>query len=605
MQTAKFKINPKIKILKSKFIKLGLLAIIWNLTLGIGNPSWAAEENVLEINLDTAAPTQPLPQIFKPGIDLSGRGLHRELAWPQAAAAPEPIFRWQKEVGFDAGLYRLQYSFWEISQFAKARQLQDKLLANYEKVIKSVSDAGGVVVLNIYGTPAGLGKVLDKKSPPLDLKEYKELIKNTIRYFSCEKKYNVWYEIWDAPDLDDFFLGKRQEYLNLYRAAAEAVKELRAEYKLHIPLGGPSTSWWFQSPEGNTIITPEHSLIYELIKFCYRFRLPLDFISWHSYSTDPQADKEATIYRKPPVQLIRAWLGYFDFDRDTPLIVDEWNYDRNANLLPERKEKAHIAAAYLFSRLKNMREAGLDRQVFFCLEDFQDNKEGVVRNVGVFSFDPEHSGYRGWPKAIYSAFRMLGLLGKNSCALKLDDEFVGALAAKDPGPATVIIYNYIDPDIGMNFVSRNISTLGAAERKIILAAINSGKLEKFLRGELEVGALRVTKKIRALLKKAKALSEAAQDNLARGRKVKLVWKNLPKNYRLLRYEIGSTCAFDCEFAAAAAGETNGQQNYELALDLHPYSTVMLVLEELPPPQEKEAPVVAAANATESNASHKD
>ncbi len=38
---------------------------------------------------------------------------------------------------------------------------------------------------------------------------------------------------------------------------------------------------------------------------------------------------------------------------------------------------------------------------------FQNNKEGLVRNVGIFSYDSEHSVYKGSPKAVYNAFRML------------------------------------------------------------------------------------------------------------------------------------------------------------------------------------------------------
>ena len=54
-------------------------------------------------------------------------------------------------------------------------------MANYENIIKKITDAGGIVILDIFGTPAGLGKALDKKSPPWDLKAFKELVKSYIR----------------------------------------------------------------------------------------------------------------------------------------------------------------------------------------------------------------------------------------------------------------------------------------------------------------------------------------------------------------------------------------------------------------------------------------
>ena len=123
----------------------------------------------------------------------------------------------------------MQYNLWEISQFSKDKDAEAKLIANYEEILKNITDAGGIIILDIFGTPAGLGQVLDKKSAVRDIRLFKELIKGNIRELSCNKKYNIWYEVWEAPDLDDFFLGRKQEYLNLYRAVAESVEELEAE----------------------------------------------------------------------------------------------------------------------------------------------------------------------------------------------------------------------------------------------------------------------------------------------------------------------------------------------------------------------------------------
>ncbi|MDD5155781.1 MAG: hypothetical protein PHF11_04760, partial [Candidatus Omnitrophica bacterium] len=272
-----------------------------------GQPCFA-QSDTLELNLDVNSATIVLPKIFRADIDLAGRGFHKDKTWPQNLAAQSAIDSWQRDIGF-SNFYRLQYNLWEINELAKDKEAQDKLLSNYDGIIKTINDAGGIVILDIFSTPAGLGKALDKKSAPWNLKAFKALAKQTIQRLSCDKKYNIWYEVWSAPDLDDFYLGRKQEYLNLYRVVAEAVSELRSEYKIHIPVGGPSTSWWFQNLDGNTIVTPERSLIYELIRFCYSHHLPLDFISWHGYSTDPKAEREITAYNKTGIALIRDWLS--------------------------------------------------------------------------------------------------------------------------------------------------------------------------------------------------------------------------------------------------------------------------------------------------------
>lgn len=541
---------------------------------------FAQQTEGLEFTLDVNANTVPLPRVFKPAIDLSGRGFHRQISWPQTLAAKEVMDIWQKDIGF-SGLFRMQYSLWEISQLAKDKELQDKLLSNYEDIFKNITEAGGIVILDIFGTPAGLGKVLDKRIPPQDLKAFKELMKNTIYNLSCRKKYNIWYEIWTAPDLDDFFLGRKQDYLNLYRQAAEVIKELETNAKLHIPLGGPSVSWWFQNFEGNNILTPERSFIYELIKFCYRYRLPLDFITWHGYTTDPRAEGKITRYKKTAVGLIRDWLSYFNFERNIPLIVDEWNFDRDANVLPEREENSYIAASYIPSRINNMYKAGIDYQVYFSLEDFQNNKEDVVRNVGIFSFDSEYTEYRGAPKSIYNIFRMLANLGTNMFSQKLEDEFAGVIATKSREGIALLIYNYIDPEIVTSFLSKDIAILNDAERRFLLNLIKQDKLEKIMLGQSDIVTLRTSNRVKAILKKALELNSRAKRLKASARNMKINIKNLKNHSLYQRYTVDSSCGLNCAFVPVEEQEINPTELYQEELLLEPYSVHLIILKTKP------------------------
>ncbi|MFH1441594.1 MAG: hypothetical protein ABIH18_06115 [Candidatus Omnitrophota bacterium] len=540
-----------------------------------------AQDNLVEINLDVNSDTSALPKIFKPNMDLSGRGLHYEKEWPQSVAAKEVLDIWQKEIGF-SGIYRLQYNFWEINENAKDNDKQKKLLENYESIFKRVTDAGGIIILDLFGTPAGLGKVLDKKSPPLDFRAYKEFVKSYIRELSCNKRYNIWYEVWSAPDLDDFFLGRKQEYLAMYRAIAEGVRELELETKVNIPLGGPSTSWWFQNPDGNSIVTPERSLIYDLIKYCYRYHLPLDFISWHAYSTDPKAEQEVTRYSKTPAALIREWLSYFSFDKDMPLIISEWNYDSGANILPARQEKANICASFIPARINNMFEAGLDYQVYFCLEDFQNNKERVVRNVGVFLFDKQSQAYKGGVKSIFNVLEMLAGLGKNRFILpKINDEFIGGIASKGNDTITVLIYNYIDPYLSRNYLSRNIALLNDSERKMLLNFIRSDELEKIIYHKLDISSLQTTNKVKAMLKKAQELNDNANIFMSSVREVKLNIKNLEGNYSYSKYIVDSSCSLDCAFSPVESKQIDCLGPYKETLIMPAYSVQMIILKKEP------------------------
>ncbi|MFH1128171.1 MAG: hypothetical protein WAW67_02010 [Candidatus Omnitrophota bacterium] len=543
---------------------------------------FAQTSDDLELVIDVNSNTIATPSIFKPNIDFSGRGLNYQPGWPQELAAQEVLETWQKDIGF-GGIYRIQYNLWEIYQLAKDKEKQDKLLANYEKVIKKISEAGGTVILNIYGTPAGLGKVLDRKSPFFDFRAFKELVKSHIKNLSCDKRYNIWYEVWNAPDLDDFFLGRKQEYLNLYRAVGESIKELEIETRLHIPVGGPSTSWWFQNSGGNTILTPERSLIYELIKFCYGYRLPLDFITWHAYSTDPKAEKEVIRYNKNAIALVRDWLTYFHFNRDTPLVIDEWNFDSGANVLPERGENSAVASSYIVSRIKNSYDAGLNYQLYFSLEDFYNEKENVVRNVGAFWFDQDSKEYKGGPKNIYNIFKMLAALGKNMhFSLKLEDEFVGAISTKDKDYYAILIYNYIDPEIAFNYLSRNIARLNDSTRRSLLTLVKKDMLTKIMNDEPKISTLRYNKKFKNLLKKAQELYAQGEKFKKTPRNIKITIKNLKDNYSYLRYVIDDSCSQDCKFSPVEEKEVVVSGLYQDSLTLKPYSVNLLIFKTKPP-----------------------
>jgi hypothetical protein len=552
--------------------------------------SWAQVQEEPEFNLDLTSPVVSLPKIYRTSIDLSGRGEQRDKTLPQTLAVEETRSIWQEDLGF-RNFYRIQYNLWEIQQLAGDQDTQQKLLNNYEEAIKRISDSGGTVILDIFGTPDGLGTVLDKNSAPHNLKAYKELVKNTIRRLSCEKKYNIWYEVWNAPDIDDFFIGQRSDYFNLYRAVGEAVKELRQETKIQIPLGGPSASAWFRNIEPNNILTPERSLIYELIKYCYSYRLPLDFISWHAYSSDPAEEKQDTIYNKPFVELIREWLTYFKFDSNLPLLVTEWNFDGSANTLIERGKNAHIAASYIPARLKNMYEAGIDYQTYFCLEDFGGNQSGAIRNLGIFSFDSAHPE-KTHAKSVYNVWRMIGLLGQDLFKIKFNDEFVGVIPTKSRDYLALLIYNYVDPQAAMNYISHNIVHLNSVEQKAIIGIIKSDRMKKILAGQLNLATLRLSAKTKTLFSRAIELNTWASKFSAGERKIKITLKGGKDIFLLSTYLVDSGCSRNCEFKAAAEKEVDLSREYTEEIALSPYSVQLLIFKKKPAvPEAAPAPAV--------------
>ena len=104
--------------------------------------------------------------------------------------------------------------------------------------------------------------------------QWQEYIKSFIRFLIeryGREEIETWYfEVWNEPDLPFiFFDGRQKDYFVLYKATAEAIKEVDG----NIPVGGPSTSGskWIQS----------------FLDYCRKNNAPLDFVSTHQYAGDP------------------------------------------------------------------------------------------------------------------------------------------------------------------------------------------------------------------------------------------------------------------------------------------------------------------------------
>ena len=281
-----------------------------------------------------------------------------------------------------------------------------------------------------------------------------------------------------------------------------------------------------------------------------------------------------------------VWLTYFHFDRNTPLIIDEWNFDLDANILAERSENSYIAASYIPVRIKNMYDAGINNQVYFSLQDFDNKRETIVRNVGVFNFDAAHPDNKVEPKPVYNVFRMLRSLGKDMFTSQLDDEFSKAFATRSGDTITAFIYNYIDPQAARNYLSRNIVNLSSSERKVLVNIIKTDKLHQIMDGSIDPSTLHLTNRIKIMLDAARQLNDRAKKQAGVGRNLKINIKNLKDSYTYQLYSVDSNCKKSCLFAAREEKEI-APGDYQGTFLINPYSVNMIVLKVKP--KEEPAP----------------
>ena len=135
-----------------------------------------------------------------------------------------------------------------------------------DSAVDSVLATGAKPMLSLSYTP-------DAKEPA-DWNQWNNLITATVHHYSIEKNISgIYYEVWNEPDLfGGWHYAKSPNYSTLYINTAKAVAK-GAQGSLY-KVGGPAVTAYYSN------------WIKSLFKTATTNNLPLDFISWHKYSTD-------------------------------------------------------------------------------------------------------------------------------------------------------------------------------------------------------------------------------------------------------------------------------------------------------------------------------
>jgi xylan 1,4-beta-xylosidase len=248
------------------------------------------------------------------------------------------------------------------------------------------------------------------------------------------------FEVWNEPNLKDFWAGSQADYFELYRHSVGAIKDVDSGLRV----GGPATA--------------KEEWLEEFLAFCDRNRLPADFVSTHHYPNDvlwyENQDTETQLAHSR-----RGILGEWTREArrrvggSRPLFYTEWNCSSNPRYPPQDEP---YAAAFAVKTI--LEAAGLvECYSFWTFSDiFEEN---------YFPSVPFHGGFgllnlHGIPKPTYHAFALLHRLGSVSppvdgianppssgemVAVRGCHETVDAWVIRGPGSAQVILTNHALP----------------------------------------------------------------------------------------------------------------------------------------------------------------
>jgi xylan 1,4-beta-xylosidase len=282
-------------------------------------------------------------------------------------------------------------------------------------------------------------------TPPRDYNQWATLIQKITQHwvdrYGAQEVREWFLEVWNEPNLRQFWTGTQDEYFQLYRRTAEAIKSVDRSLKV----GGPATA--------------DNAWIGAFLDFCTTNSVPVDFVSTHHYPTDafgqPGADT-VTQLEHAPREIMKAQVAKSrDESRGLPLYYTEWN------ISSKQRDPMHdgpFAAAFVTRIVMEAR--GLAQGYSFWT--FSD-----IFNEDYFPSVPFHGGFgllnlHGIAKPAYRAFQLLRNLGTEFMEVHGTHETVDAWAVRKCGAITILLTNLAMPRHPVQTETVNFRLSGAS-----------------------------------------------------------------------------------------------------------------------------------------------
>lgn len=296
-----------------------------------------------------------------------------------------------------------------VYDFTKLDKLLLEMKSTNTRPFISLSYMPDVLNPDITGVPSNWG-------------EYAQIIARTIEHISGKNELdvaNVYYEIWNEPDLfGQWKTYGQKNYLQLYRTVATAALSVKQVEPFKI--GGPATTKLYDNWINN------------LANMVVAENLPLDFISWHHYSDNPYD------YYQDTKRLSKLLEKYSTLTNRTEYILSEWG--PNSENDPQYDTQA--GAAHLVTSLAEMTRVVDQAYVF----EVQDGKNGEGKEYwgrwGLYT----HPDFGSHPKPRAEALKLLNQLGSKQLVVTGAGSSVKALGAKKGKTVQLMIANYSPVD---------------------------------------------------------------------------------------------------------------------------------------------------------------
>ncbi|MDP4276962.1 MAG: glycoside hydrolase [Bacteroidota bacterium] len=301
-------------------------------------------------------------------------------------------------------------------------------------------------------------------TPPKDYNKWADLIRNLVQHFTERygaDEVKTWYfEVWNEPNLNGFWAGTQDEYFKLYAYTVNAIKWVNKAYRV----GGPSTAGGSWVPE--------------MIAFCHKNALPLDFISTHSYGVKQgfldEFGNTGTILDSNPMSVSGDMIHSREQIEASPMPNLELHYTEwSSSYTPaDPIHDSYHEASYILEKIKQVGNA-VNSMSYWVFTD-------IFEEAGP-RFTPFHGGFgllntQGINKPAFYSYKFLNELGNTELA---NTDTRSWVCKNDRGDVQILLWDFTNtlPKDSVNdqaYYIRNLPATAKGEVTISLSGLPAG-----------------------------------------------------------------------------------------------------------------------------------
>jgi xylan 1,4-beta-xylosidase len=431
------------------------------LLLALGPPAAAAPQAAVRVVVQAESPGEPLvPSRFGLG---------------QGGLSSEPMFHREVELLRPLELKQIRLFVQEYYGLYPARGVYRWELL--DRAVDDILSAGARPLLCLAMKPRALFPALDQDQVhPSSYPDWEEFVERLVKHLYARMKHGgLYWEVTNEPDIGEAggcpSRFRPADYVVFYEHTARAV--LRADPEARV--GGPA------------LADSRSPILKTLLDASSERKIPLHFVSWHIYSSDPARIGKTVEEVK---ELLRSHPGL-----RCETVLDEWNMS-----LSEPRPEPAFQPCFILETTRRMLEAGLDLSAYYQIRDRHVSPAeiggflsppGTRAMVDWWNRTPQYDGlfdFQGVLRPSFFAFKLLASMKGGRLPVE-SPAGVQCLASRDREAETaqVLLWNFaLEPPPPVE-VELQVEKLGgsrwSAERLVLDAAAASSDENARLRPE--------------------------------------------------------------------------------------------------------------------------